>query len=428
MFALLGGWHGLALLAAARTARGYDRWRQHLTEVQRFERAVVEAALTEGECDATAGTPAENIRQHWARLEPSDRDLTVTSAPTAWPWTPALPMLEGTASPLATPTPALLQMAPAELRRWLGSRVEISSPCQVTARSTRAVPGQTKPLHYASELLLVSIPLTRFGLAAYELPTDLGRQDGPETASAGRSDLPAGLVPGRDAASRPDWLAEAGTLPYHHRRRASVAAAYQRFFSQAVADRLAASAGTTHFHDLDRTDPATTAQLEGLTRTSTGAEWDLGRAGRGRFGAEEAVKSVAVVVARTAGRQLVLRDTVGAPAASALLLICHGPADQAAGYLQVHLETILRPVMIVGYRVRLSAAPGAVVRGALLLDPGSTLAPGSGGWRVAHLSYPASQGAAGTEEVQADEPLPPELENWIPRARFAAATTRRVDS
>lgn len=425
LFGLLGGWHGLMLLAAARTARAYDTWKQGHAEELRIEQAVSEAALHDAELDSDGRSPAATVQWHLERLEAGGSSPNVVYAPAAWAWSVPFPEPGATPPTFAAPAAALLRQAGPELLRWLGNRIEVSAPCVVRTASERRILGRLERLEYDTRLILVSVPLSRFGLCAYEMPEQLGQTATPFSAAWIRSDLPAGLAPARDVASRGDWLGASGSLPYQHRRRASASMAYRRLFSQATAERLAELAGATHYHDLDQATEADTAVLDGFSRTFEGATWDLGIAGRGRFGSEEKSNDIAIVRTRLPGRRLSLRDSVGSPNAGPLLLVFFGPDSGTQGWLDVHLGSILRPVLVVGVKVRLDAAADAAVRGAIFLDPGSCLAEGTGSWTVGHLSHPAAKATAAVERVRATEEVPEALDTWMPKIRIIAASSQR---
>lgn len=428
MFGLLGSWHGLMLAAAGRTTRAFDAWRQSVAEAQRIEQAITEAALSDGELEEEGRIPADSIQQHLRRLDAGGAELTVETAPDAWPWRKPFPFFDTTPAPLVAPSPTLQSTVPAEMARWLGSKVETHPAILVTTRSRRILQGQIRLQKYDTQLTLVSVPLSRFGLAAYELPSALGLQTGSRPTKQAKSAMPPGLVPLRDEACCGDWLPGENTLPYFHRRRASIAAAYRNLFSKATADHLAEIAGATHFHDLDQSDAAATAALGGLQRNAEGASWDLGIAGRGRFGSEEKQNTVAVVTTRSSGRKLILHDSVGNLDAGALVIVLFGPGPIQTGYLEVQLETIVRPVMIIGYNIRLVGTAGASIRGAVFLDSASTFGTSNGEWRVSHLSYPAANDVVSeTAKINTDGDLPAVLESWIPRVRYVAATTTRKD-
>jgi hypothetical protein len=208
-------------------------------------------------------------------------------------------------------------------------------------------------------------------------------------------------------------------LPYHYRRRAGLAAAYQDLFSQSFLDRVALAAGITHCLDLDA-PVVPGAGLDGLTVGPVVSEWDLGVAGGGSRAGLQARKPLALVVARGVGKTLRLVDSVQNATLAPLVLVLMGPAGEG---LRVELHGVMRPVALVAFNLRIQATAGAHWAGALFLDPGSTLQADPGApLRTAHLSRAASGPALLPGAVLVDQVMPASLEALVPRVPYVAVS------
>jgi hypothetical protein len=268
---------------------------------------------------------------------------------------------------------------------------------------------------------LVSVPLTRFPIAAYELPADIGN---PAAVNANPlTAMPAGLVPSRDQAFIADLQAQPGVLPYHYRRRALLSAAYQYVFSQAYIDRLAEYAGIAHYCDLAA--GSATASLSGLRVSGATATWDLAQAGSGTYGTITTANEASVVFTESSGYSIQLTDSAGSSSSTPLFIVLLGPANPATGALRVSMGAIARPLVLIGFNLRVTAAGGAAINGAIFLDPVSTFtatAPIS----VGHLSYWAGSSAVDTTNVVASAALPASAELLAPRVVYVATWATRL--
>jgi hypothetical protein len=430
LFVIFSGMHVLLLISVGTTSRAYDHYRQGATEQTRLQRAVNEAVLAQCEIAvAPAGTatpraPAAELARQLANLNTGGATIVAQAQPATLPVPIMFPSGLGPPDALGAPSNDLQLAASPELLKLLGSRVAEYGALTYEFASTRTVLDQVRTYRSQVTARVVAVPLTRFAIAAYDLPGELGAT-GAGAAGLPASAQPAGLVPGRDPAFVPDLQAQAGTLPYHYRRRASLASAYQYVFSQQYIDRAAEYAGVTHFCDLDAA-AGSTAQLDGMTRVAGGAQWDLGLAGGGKYTTITQTKEVAVVFTRLAGRTLTLYDSVGDPNSFPLLLVLAGPSDASVGPLTVDIAAVTRPVLIIGYNLRVMAEPNASLRGALLLDPASALPATGNSLNVAHLSYWAGTSTVAATAVTTGMTLPAGVEAMAPRVVYVASTATKL--
>jgi hypothetical protein len=214
-------------------------------------------------------------------------------------------------------------------------------------------------------------------------------------------------------------------MPYHFRRKAVLAAAYQYLFSQRYLDRVAEYVGITHYHDLDAAANAT-AQLDGLVRMGNGADFDLGLAGGGQYATIRYTKDAVVVFTRQAGKTVNLSDSVGNGSAAPMLVVLAGPPAPAAPLTVNFAGSVQRPVVLVGYNIRVTAAPNVGFAGALFLDPLSSVASGTGPLLAGHLSYSLRAGGVPAGAVQAGATLPLSAEALAPRVIYVATTQQRL--
>jgi hypothetical protein len=413
----------LVLTSVGTTSRAYDQYRQGATEMTRLERTVVEAVLDEAQISVAKppSSLAEAVSRHLGALSVGGATVTATLVP------PATPKI--TTFPDSTATPDAIGPMPDGIRRFLapelalmvGTRVAAYPEIDFEFGSERTVLDVTRTYRTQVRAKLLAVPLTRFAIAAYDLPTEIGSTAGAPSPRPA-SNLPAGLVPVRDVASVADLQGQAGVLPYHYRRRATLAAAYQYVFSQAYLDRVAEYAGITHYRNLDVVSG--TATLAGMSQFGATTNWDIGTAGDGTYGTVTLARDAAVVFTEHAGNTLRLYDSVGSGNSTALLLVLLGPADAAVGALTVDISSIARPVVIIGYNVRVTASANVAINGALFLDPASALAP-SGPLTLGHLSY-----WAGTTKVPENAvvttALPIAAEAIAPRVIYVATNAVRL--
>ncbi|PTX98479.1 hypothetical protein [Opitutus sp. ER46] len=409
----------LVLTSVGTTSRAFDGYRQGTAERLRLERAVTEAVL-----DAVTGDHAHAsvilpnaLETRLAQLGDASSKLSITE-------TPPLPAVVAFPTPFASPdelslvTEELRPCLTPELSRLIGPRVAAYPPARFVFVSERQALETRCSYDIAVFARLLAAPLTRFPIAAYDLPDEIGATTGAQ-GPISTSAFPAGLVPGRDPNFVSALQAQPGLLPYHYRHRAALASAYQRLFSARFLDRAAEYAGITHFHDLEAT--AETAELAGLSKTGATARWDLGAAGPGTYGAITATRDAAVLFSRTGATTLELSDSGAQPAAPAILVVLAGPKEPAAAPLQVALGSITRPVVIVGFHVQFTTAAETVVQGALLLDPASSLTLG-GRLTVGHLSYWAGSTRVAAVDINPGA-MPAAAERIAPRAVYVATSS-----
>jgi hypothetical protein len=341
-------------------------------------------------------------------------------APVSFPDVTAAP------DPLGAPSAALQSMAPAELGQLLGPRVAEYPVQEFRFTSRRTVLDQAYDYGWLIQAQLVAVPMTRYSVVAYELPAEIGAATAGAGGSAPIPTAPIGLAPGSDPASLPDLQAVAGTMPYHFRRKAVLAAAYQYLFSQCYLDRVAEYVGITHYHDLDAAANAT-AQLDGLVRAGNGANFDLGLAGGGQYATIRYTKDAVVVFTRQAGEnrqpeRFRRQRQRGADAGGARGTAAAGGAarrefrglDSAAGGVgglqypgdgRAECRPCRRPVPRSAQFGRRS---------------------GPDLFTAAHLSYSLRAGGVPAGAVQAGAPLPLSAETLAPRVIYVATTQQRL--
>lgn len=407
----------LILTSVATTSRAFDAYQQGAVEQMRLQRAVAETLYAQRQIAVTPPTRtlASELDARLAELSAGGATLSVEQKPASLPPIVRYPDALGEPEPLGPVPDDLRPFLTPELERLCGPALSAFPETEFTFSSRRKVLDSERVYRTRVAARLVTVPLTRFPIAAYDLPSEIGQAGGPVPPTAA-SDLPAGLVPGRDRAFVADLQAQPGTLPYHYRHRAALAAAYQSLFSQAFVDRVAESAGITHFHRLG--GGTATALLAGMTFSGATTGWDLGVACTGTFGTVAQVRNVAVVYADGAGKTLRLHDSGGGSTQPALLLVVAGPANRSLGPLVVEVSTIMRPVVMIGYNVRLSVAADTAINGAIFLAPDSSMVAG-GKFSVGHLSYWA--GSTGVPEgVAVPGPLPAAARHIAPRVAYVA--------
>jgi hypothetical protein len=161
-----------------------------------------------------------------------------------------------------------------------------------------------------------------------------------------------------------------------------------------------------------------------MTRGGPTTTWDIGSAGGGTYGTITMVSEAAVIFTEEAGRTIQLRDSSGTSSASAMLVLVLGPANSLTGPLVVDVGTISRPVVLIGYNVRIVPQPGAALNGALLLDPTSSIAPNEP-LTVGHLSYWAGTSAIPVGSIVTG-PMPAAAEVIAPRVVYVATQVSRL--
>lgn len=414
----------LVLTSVGTTSRAYDSYRQGATEAVRLRRAVAEALLAHaqisvGRCDEPLG---QTLARELAQLSPDATTVTPTLVPDTLPVPSTFPDPLSAPDPLSPTAPEVTTLLTPELARLVGPRAASYPALTFEFASERRVLGAARTYRSRVTAHLLAVPLTRFAVAAYELPADIGAAAAGTSTPGPVSSLPGGLVPARDAAFIRDLQAAPGVLPYGYRHRAVQAAAYQYVFSPAFIDRLAEYAGITHFHRLDT--PGSTAVLAGMTAAGPVATFDVGIAGTGSFGPVTMARDAVVVFTEKAGHTLRLKDSTGTDQAGGLFLLLLGPSDTATAPLTLELSSIARPVVIVACHVRITAPAGVAVNGAVLLDPTSSMAP-AGPITVGHLSYWAGSCGIPANAVVATA-MPPAAEALAPRVVYVATAAERL--
>ncbi len=415
LFGALGALQVLIHASAGLSSRALEHRRQRLTITLRAQRVLGEALLSLREVgsnrtDALEPVVAEKI----AELDTGHAKLLVESCPAVIPMPVAFPNLNQEFDPLLAPSAQMLGLASPELRGLMGSRVAEYAAGRTIFTCETPVMGRTLRISLAFEGHLIAVPLTRVAKMAYELPGELGAL--PEADASVQVSGSLGLVPSRDAASIGSTQAVSDALPYHFRRKASIAAAYEYLFSQSSVERLALYAGPAHILDLDQ-EPTDIPRLDGYSRTAEVVELDLGVMGRGRWGSIDCVKPVVMVSSGKEGIVLKLRDSAPAVQRQPMVLVLMGTAKTP---FLVEISSVSRPVILLGFNLLLRATAETNWSGALFLDPRCSLSVGQGVVHVAHFSYAAGATQVAASSVVADLPLNSALEQMAPRVIHAA--------
>lgn len=421
VFSIVAASHALFVVHVGQQSSAWDSYRQGSTEGARFERVVDEVMLDQrGIRFIPTGTAIPSLPDDLAatisRLNAGGADLSTLSVPTLE--SPVMyPSLTSNVTLVGTIPSSIFASFTPDLQMMAGSRAAVSNEMEFRFRSQREVLGHSYNYDYSVKTRLISVPISRFGICAYEYPSEIGQSVTQLPAQSPIPSNPLGLAAGRDPASLSSLDSATTSLPYHFRSRATLASAYQYVFSQKYLNKLSVYAGTTHYYAIDV--PADdTANLTGMSRVVGGASLDVGVAGRGRRGLSDEMSSMFVIFTNTAGQTLYLSDSVGSTATAPLFILVCGPANRLLGRLTVNLQGIARPVVIMGANVSITAAANANVNGALLLDPDSQLPSSTGPLYVPHLSYKAGSSLVYASSVVVTGTMPVAAEQLLPRVIY----------
>jgi len=324
---------------------------------------------------------------------------------------------------LAQPSSTLLAEAGPQLRFMMGNRVAEFPKTRLTltySRKTVGTEAMTYPIAVAARL--ISVPLTRFALCRYDLPSEIGMSsesvvEWPRYFSADQV-APTGLVPARDPANVGSLTFEQNR-PSHFRYLATLSEEYQYVFSQRYLQRMVDFAGATHYLKIgaSKTNP----RWSGAKETANGLALDLGEFGDGASGPVVAQKNCGVICSVNSDTQIALSDD--GDRVSGIVLVIAGPADLSLLPTRVVFSgPITRPFVLVGYHISIEASSAISLNGAIFLDRDSSVPPTAGPFTIGHLSY--WQGAASKVAVNAFRPgsLPAEIESLVPRVVYAVAS------
>lgn len=233
------------------------------------------------------------------------------------------------------------------------------------------------------ESKIVSVPLCRWDILEYVLPSELGSVvDGSRSqpnALGGVTVFPGGLL--SDSAT----LSElgSGALPYVYRSRVSaVSNAVQRVFSGEYLQRVQNYCGPTHIVNIEKPLGVENPVPVGVSLVGPSEyEIDLGVVEESKYvsvsGEYTESRDALFVFANSAGGKLSL---VEGPLVSdvPLLLMLVGPPDSTAT-LQVELDSSLvtRPLVLVCFNVSISSGGTSMTDTAMILDVESSISSGS---------------------------------------------------
>ncbi|OIR09236.1 hypothetical protein GALL_84660 [mine drainage metagenome] len=417
--AAIAGLRALIVANAAIVSRAYDSARQEGILSRRLERVVSEttlAAVESGRAPASAD-PAALAGEALARLDAGGVEILVTGAPAAFPSYPPYPSGLAAAAVPAPPGPGLLSVAGPQLRAMMGRRVVEHAPQAWSFSCRRRWLGVERTTTVRLECRIVEVPLSRYPVLAYELPSEIGMTAAVAEPAAPVSALPPGLAAGRDPFQLTGLLT-GGARPYHYRRRAGLSLLCGYLGSQDFVNRAALAAGPALRHDLGVPE-SETARLSGFVRTPDGGQLDVGTAGEGAWAGQSARGNLILIAVMAPGQKVTILDSVGDDTAPALLVVLLG---EAGAGLTIELAGVRRPTALFAFNAGLQASPGSVWNGALFLNPGCRFsAPAGPAMHVAHLAYAASSTEVAAGAVVADLAMPPSLEALMPLVRYACA-------
>jgi hypothetical protein len=415
-FGVLGGLQSLTMISLCGNSRGLDTGVERLLLERQLQVAVEETILQQWERRHETPPPfREVLSGNLERLSCPGVVLTPELSPEAPQFLPDF--LEGGASlSFAPPTEALLARCGPELRALCGVLVA-EDPGRKLAVQAEGMPWAVS----SSESLKVEysvfrVPLSALGDLAYDLPDELGKS----VAGSASLSVTGGLARERDPARREDLTGPGTGLPFHFRRRASLAASYARLFSKDSVESLARLAGPCLMHRLDLPE-RDTAQCVGLSRTPDGGSLDLAVAGQGGFGGRTSTGSLLVVASAKPGQLLRLYDS-GSLVSSPLVVLVVG-----TGSLRLQLASCQRPVLLIASKVELLSEGGAWA-GGLILGPGCRVLPGSGRLELSHFSHHAGDGAVFDSWFKVSLPVDPQLAGLSPSVVFVNSRLSSHDS
>lgn len=411
--------HTAAVVSVGSTSRALEIARQNAATAVRLERVTREAVQSVYGIAATPSTRA--LRE--------ELESTLGAAPLGAlevahveiqgnPSVPrSFPSLIGPAADLAEKSPELNLMATPQLLAFAGSRVAESAPFTIRYGFSRTAVASSQTYRLDVTFRLVAVPLTRFAITAYDLPSEIGAASSPSpwpAFAAAKDVAPRGLVPDRDPAAI-EGLRTGDKRPAYYRNAAALAEAYQYVFSQSYLQNASDCAGLTHFVQIGA-GPAN-PRLDGGNESGNTYTLDIARFGMGALGATVATKNLAVFSSGVTSR-LVLTDSGGAT--TPILLVVAGPADLSVSSLLLELDTPLqRPLVLICYHVQITAVSGCSVNGALLLDPQCQF-PAVEPLTVGHASYWGGGVISG--DVFRTTSMPASAENLAPRVVYVATS------
>jgi hypothetical protein len=416
--------HTAAVISVGNTARALDLAQQNLTMNAQLEQLTAEATLAIRCVGYQPSTLSyQDVIQNLAALIPrSGATVAISSVPSTVPALHWYPVLGGTPEALGVPSADLLQIATPELRELMGGNVAESTIFDTAYQASREVRGANCDYDTIVSCQLVAVPLSRYRIAGYDMPGDIGAPAAPVGWPSGYAApdlMPRGLVPARDPAALTD-LATSPNRPGHYRRRALLAEAYQYVFSQRYYDRIADYSGRTHFCNVDGS--VANPILTGGSAAPGVYSLDVGLFGQGQLGALTRTSSAGVFYSTMAGSRLILSDSVGS--GSAVFLLVLGPAHATSGQIELEFSgSIGRPIVIVAANANVTAGPGTVVNGALFLDPQCRVSAGNGPVAIGHVSYWLGSTAVSTNAFRPGT-MPVAAAALSPRVIYAVAATR----
>jgi hypothetical protein len=427
--------HAAALVTSANTTRALEIARENAALACRLERTTREAAQqVYGTGSGSADLFGQKLRSLLAAAPMGSAELASMEILNTPELPRSFPDFRGPPTALTSPSDEFTRFVTPLVLAWTGPSARVSETDTFSVRYGIVTEGLS--VRHASNLRvdcrLVAVPLTCFSCTFYELPEEVGSRALPRVvwpASLPASKLaPLGLVPGRDPAdleTRSDRdLVQAvaePARPAHYRYAAVLMQAYQRLFSQSYLQAAVDYAGRTHFVQIGAGGLNPT--LQGGAESEGRYSLDVAALGEGRLGSTVAVKPLAVILSTDSNQELVLSDS--GSSSTPVMLIAVGQADPAKTPLALQLPaTLRRPIIIVGYRVVIHAAPGSVVNGALFLDQQSQVSAAEGPISVGHLSC----WAGGSVSINAFRfsSMPTDAEALSPRALYVATSSVKM--
>lgn len=350
---------------------------------------------------------------------------------------------------LAAPSAELLAMAGPIAEQAFGELVAEYVGPTFDVKRTEALAVGEADREWRVETRMAAVPITRYPLHLYTLPSDLPSN---EPEESGIPELPrAKVLPGHpNGTESPGGLLglkeigaidslRSSSLPYYYRPRVALSShAPQYVFSMDYIRRVSAYCGSTHSLDLGAAgygDKTLMALLDGVTQTpaqaaSNSMTLDLAYAGHGERtlpdSTELAADLSALLFFHVGDSELRIKETeLDEPRTDPLLVMVIGSASDEDPKVRVVLEnyvTVRRPVIMVCYNVELDGNASRLYAGSLILDPRCSTAEDAT-IDVAQLTMQDGSELIDPESIRVRSvALPDSVHEIAPRALIAVAS------
>lgn len=162
----------LVLTSVATTSRAYDNYRQNSAEAARLERVVAEAILDYRQISVAANATdlSEALNLRLVALAGAGAMVAASAVPASVPRVVIFPDATATPDALASGPADIASMLTPELALLAGARFAAYPPIDFEFTSERPVLEITRTYKTRVRAQLIAVPLTRFAIAAYDLP------------------------------------------------------------------------------------------------------------------------------------------------------------------------------------------------------------------------------------------------------------------